>query len=117
MWKLATVALAVAGCATTTTTTARGPDVNAVLATHAAPRDLPPPIKLEPPSANVGQWALYRTTENGEVGYERVSVTTDGCGVWFEIEWTTRMHRTISKVCYTKLPDFNTNVATWDNLV
>jgi hypothetical protein len=115
MLKLAALALAVSACATTTAT--RANDVDTVLATHTAPRDLPPPIKLEPPSATVGQWALYRTTEKGEVGYQRVSITTDGCGVWFEIEWTTRAHRTISKVCYSKLPDFNTNAATWDNLV
>lgn len=114
MLRTASIVFVVSACAATTT---HVNDVDTVLSVHPAARDLPPPVKLDPPSAKVGEWALYRTTEHGEVGYQRVSITSDGCGVWFEIEWTTRAHRTISKVCYSKMPDFNTNAASWDDFV
>ncbi len=114
MVKLGAIVFALAACAAGNQQT----DVNTMLASHAAPpRDVAAPTKLDPTPAKVGQWALYRTTHKGEVGYERVQITSDGCGVWVEMEWATHDHHTISKVCYSKAPDLSQNTSTWADLV
>lgn len=94
-------------------------NVDAVLAGHrAAAREVGPPSTLLPHAATVGQWVLYRETEHGEtVGYQLVSITQESCGSAIEYVWGRADHRTISKACYSQLPDLATDPASWTELV
>lgn len=81
-------------------------DVEVTLAGHAAGnRDVGPrPLQLQP--WRVGQWALYRTSDHGKLGYQKVSVVaTDDCGIWIEQVTQDAYHRSISKVCYRSMPE------------
>jgi hypothetical protein len=63
--------------------------------------------------ARVGQWALYRISDGASIGYEYVDVTQGQCGVWFEVVWVARGHRTVSKVCYRTMPDLDHSTERW----
>jgi hypothetical protein len=79
-------------------------DVDTQLAAKASPRELPP-ASLEPRPWKVGQWAMYRTMDDGKPGYEKWSIVgEDDCGVWIETVSQDYYHRTVSKVCYARMP-------------
>ena len=82
-------------------------DVDRVLAAHAAGRrQVAAPVDLEPQSWKVGQWALYKTSQNGNVGYEKRSIVAEtACGIWFEVLEESYKHRSVSKVCFRTMPD------------
>jgi hypothetical protein len=61
---------------------------------------------------------LYDISDDGaRVGYELFDVTKGKCGIWFEIAWVTRDHRTVSKVCYKAMPDLDQPSVSWLPLV
>jgi hypothetical protein len=70
-------------------------DVDRVLKAHAAGgRQVAAPVALEPQAWKVGQWALYKTSQNGDVGYEkRIIVAETACGIWFETLAQSYEHR------------------------
>jgi hypothetical protein len=106
--------VALTACASTTYQT----DVDAVLASHRAYVQLPPPeVSPYPQAGEVGQWVLYRSSRNGAAGYLRIGLTQDRCGVWLEQDWVTRDHRSVSKVCYSAMPDLAAPSASWAPLV
>ena len=81
----------------------------------AAPEDLTPqPWK-------VGQWALYKVTDKYGSGYERLSVVAeDDCGIWVETVRLTYTQKSVTKVCYERMPwdqDLNTAAAEAIDLV
>ncbi|HEY5933908.1 MAG TPA: hypothetical protein VIU61_04720 [Kofleriaceae bacterium] len=79
-------------------------DVDTRLAAQASRRELGP-TSLEPRPWKVGQWALYRTMDDGKLGYERWSIVgEDECGVWVETVTQDYYHRSITKACYARMP-------------
>jgi hypothetical protein len=80
-------------------------DVDATLAAQSpAQRELPR-AALEPRAWKVGQWALYRTNTDGKPGYEKLSIVgEDECGFWLEQVQQDYYQRSISKICYSRMP-------------
>ena len=74
-------------------------DVEATLAAHAAGNRDVGRQKLLLQPWRVGQWALYRTSNDGKLGYQKFSVVeTDDCGIWIEQVTQDAYHRSISKI-------------------
>jgi len=95
----------VAGCFGPSVQPAYQKDVEVTLAAHApGARDIAPePLRLQP--WKPGQWALYRTSDHGKIGYEKLSVVAaDDCGVWIEQVRQDAYHRSVSKICYRGTP-------------
>jgi hypothetical protein len=94
-------------------------DVDTVVPSRvSAHADVPDSLSLHAHSGHVGQWALYDIIDDGTtVGYELFDITKGKCGIWFEVAWVTRDHRTVSKVCYHAMPDLDQPSASWLPLV
>lgn len=76
---------------------------------HAIPAPL---VEAEPMPWAVGQWALYEFTDKkGRVAYEkRMVVAKDECGWWVESVSQDDKHRTVSKICFTDMPEVETDL-------
>lgn len=84
-------------------------DVDQVLATKPAPREVAAPAALEAQPWKVGQWALYRMTTGDVVGYMRYrAVAQDTCGMWFEQTIADRSSKLVIKLCLPSPPDLTT---------
>ncbi len=99
------VLLWIAACAGPQIKAAYKSDVDATLASQApASRDVPR-AALEPRPWQVGQWTLYRTVHDGKPGYEKLSIVAhDDCGFWLEQVRQDYYHRSITKICYARMP-------------
>jgi hypothetical protein len=98
---LATVA---AACGAPSIRPAYKTDVDTRLAAQSSRREIGT-TTLEPRPWKVGQWALYRTVDEGKPGYEKWSIVgEDECGVWIETVSQDYYRRSITKVCYTRMP-------------
>lgn len=63
------------------------------------------PTELTPQPWTVGQWALYKVTDQYGSGYERLSVVAeDECGIWVETVRLTYTQKSVTKVCYERMP-------------
>lgn len=91
------------GCA------AQSHEINDVLAAHkSSDRYFEPPRSSTPRSWETGQWALYKLSTVGRVGYVKHSVVDwSKCGVWLEtvVVLADYEDRTVFKVCFRKVPD------------
>jgi hypothetical protein len=85
-------------------------DVDRVLAAHAGPApQVAAPTALEPQPWRVGQWALYKTSQGGDVGYEKDSVVAQtACGIWIERLVQSYEHRSLWKSCWASDPSAGT---------
>src|SRR5215813_13384836 len=88
-------------------------DVDAVLAANQrGGAQIAAPGALRPQPWKVGQWALYKTQHDGDVGYERFGVVgQDDCGIWIEQVRQDYKHRSVSKICYRAMPQPPTDAA------
>jgi hypothetical protein len=79
------------------------PDVDRTIAEYSSAFSSvvhPPPASEQPKPWKVGQWALYKLTDNGAVGYERLRVVAkDECGDWIEDVQETYHHRWTWLLC------------------
>jgi hypothetical protein len=81
-------------------------DVQAMLAAHPASSRTIAAGGLQLQPWRVGQWALYKTSNNGKLGYERLAiVAADDCGMWIEQVRQDAYHRTVNKICYASMPN------------
>ena len=80
--------------------------VDELLAQHPdKSENVPAPAELTPQPWTVGQWALYKVTDKYGAGYERLSVVAqDDCGIWVETVRLSYAQKSVSKVCYERMP-------------
>ena len=81
--------------------------VDRILAEHPAKDNrIEAPRTLAPQPWKVGQWAIYKVWEtNGDIGFERLSVVKqDDCGIWVETFHVSPRTKTISQVCFERMP-------------
>jgi hypothetical protein len=80
-------------------------DVQAMLAAHPQSSRTIAASGLALKPWRVGQWALYKTSDRGKLGYEKISiVAADDCGMWIEQLRQDAFHRSINKICYASTP-------------
>ncbi len=111
---VAASAFAAAASATAHVNAGYRSDVDAVLAANArGGARVGPPAALVPQPWRVGQWALYRTQHDGDLGYEKVGVVgQDACGMWIERVRQDYRHRTVTKICYRDMPQLPADART-----
>ena len=96
--------LSLAACAGPQIKAAYKSDVDATLAEGHASMSMER-AALAPHPWKVGQWALYRTVTDGKPGYEKYSIVgEDDCGFWLEQVQQDYYRRSVSKICYTRMP-------------
>lgn len=79
--------------------------VDQTLAITTPARDVAAPTERVTRPWQVGQWALYKMTIRGSVGYMRYRVIgTEACGTWFEQTIADREHQLVVKLCLPAPP-------------
>jgi hypothetical protein len=98
-------ALALVACGGPQIKAAYKTDVDTTLSSQRGDQRALGRAALEPMPWKVGQWAMYKTIDKGKPGYEKYSIVAqDDCGIWLEHVAQDYYRRSITKVCYSRMP-------------